>query len=94
MTLYRVAVVAGDGIGPEVIACATDVLDAACRAVSGFNLEFVAAPAGAGTYQAIGEALPVASLSACRAADAIFLGACGLPGVRYPDGTEIIPQVT
>src|SRR5205807_1454100 len=27
-------------------------------------------------------------------ADAILLGACGLPGVRYPDGTEIIPQVT
>ena len=94
MTSYRVAVVAGDGLGPEVIASATDVLDAACRAVSGFDLEFVAAPAGAATYQATGEALPAASLSSCRAADAIFLGACGLPGVRYPDGTEIIPQVT
>ena len=94
MTTYRVAVVAGDGIGPEVIGCATDVLDAACRAVSGFALEFLPAPAGAGTYREQGEALPAASLATCRAADAILLGACGLPGVRYPDGTEIIPQVT
>lgn len=94
MATYRVAVVAGDGIGPEVIARATDALDAACRAVSGVNLEFAAAPAGAGTYRETGEALPASSLAACRAADAVLLGACGLPDVRYPDGTEIIPQVT
>jgi 3-isopropylmalate dehydrogenase len=94
MKTYRIAVVAGDGIGPEVTACATDALDAACRTVGGFGLEFVSAPAGAGTYLKTGEALPSSSLSACRGADAILLGACGLPDVRYPDGTEIIPQVT
>jgi 3-isopropylmalate dehydrogenase len=91
---YRVAVVAGDGIGPEVTASAVDVLGAACRAVSGFGLEFVDAPAGARTYLETGEALPATTLAACRTADAILLGACGLPDVRYPDGTEIIPQVT
>lgn len=91
---YRIAVVAGDGIGPEVIASAVDVLAAADRAVAGFQLEFVAAPAGAGTYLERGEALPAETLEACRSAHAILLGACGLPGVRYPDGTEIIPQVT
>ena len=94
MRTYRIAVVGGDGIGPEVIGCALDVLAEACRAVSGFELDFVEAPAGAGTYLDRGEALPEATLAACRAADAILLGACGLPGVRYPDGTEIIPQVT
>jgi 3-isopropylmalate dehydrogenase len=94
MKAYRVAVVAGDGIGPEVTACAVEVTEAACRAVSGFGLDFVDAPAGAGTYLETGEALPASSLAACREADAILLGACGLPGVRYPDGTEIIPQVT
>jgi 3-isopropylmalate dehydrogenase len=94
MKSYRIAVVAGDGIGPEVIGGAIDVLDAASRAVGGFALEFVAAPAGAGTYLERGEALPASSLAACRGADAILLGACGLPDVRYPDGTEIIPQVT
>ena len=94
MRTYRIAVVGGDGIGPEVTGCALDVLAEARRAVSGFELDFVEAPAGAGTYLDRGEALPEASLAACRAADAILLGACGLPGVRYPDGTEIIPQVT
>src|SRR3954453_12909705 len=94
MKSYRIAVVAGDGIGPEVIGAATEVIDAACRSVSGFSLEFIDAPAGAGTFLAQGEALPAASLATCREADAILLGACGLPGVRYTDGTEIIPQVT
>jgi 3-isopropylmalate dehydrogenase len=94
MRTYQIAVVAGDGIGPEVIASAVEVLDAACRVESGFALEWIDAPAGAGTYRKCGEALPGSTLSACRAADAILLGACGLPDVRYPDGTEIIPQVT
>jgi 3-isopropylmalate dehydrogenase len=94
MKTYCVAVVEGDGIGPEVTACAVEALEAACRSVSGFGLEFVDAPAGAGTYLVTGEALPESTLAACRAADAVLLGACGLPDVRYPDGTEIIPQVT
>src|SRR4249920_2199282 len=94
MKTFHIAVVAGDGIGPEVIASAMEVLSAAQSAVGGFALEFRAAPAGAGTYLEQGEALPGSTLATCRAADAILLGACGLPGVRYPDGTEIIPQVT
>ena len=94
MKTYRIAVVAGDGIGPEVIGCTLDVLAEAQRVVSGFALQFMEAPAGAGTYLEQGSALPESTLATCRAADAILLGACGLPGVRYPDGTEIIPQVT
>ncbi|MDR3633894.1 MAG: isocitrate/isopropylmalate dehydrogenase family protein [Isosphaeraceae bacterium] len=94
MKTYRIAVVEGDGIGPEVVRCALDILAEAQRLVSGFALDVVDAPAGAGTYLERGEALPATTLDACRAADAIFLGACGLPDVRYPDGTEIIPQVT
>jgi 3-isopropylmalate dehydrogenase len=94
MRTYRIAVVEGDGIGPDVIASAVEVLAAARRLVPNFGLDFRFVPAGAGTYLAQGEALPAATLEACREADAILLGACGLPGVRYPDGTEIIPQVT
>jgi 3-isopropylmalate dehydrogenase len=90
LSTYRIAVVAGDGIGVDVTACAVDVLQAAAD----FPLEFLDAPAGAGTYLKTGEALPATSLAMCREADAILLGACGLPGVRYADGTEIIPQVT
>lgn len=94
MKTYRIAVVRGDGIGPEVIASALEVLAGAMRLVAGFGVELIEAPAGAGTYREQGEALPASTLLACRAADAILLGACGLPDVRYPDGTEIIPQVT
>jgi 3-isopropylmalate dehydrogenase len=94
MKTYRIAVVGGDGIGPEVIGCAVDALAEAQRAVSGFELDFLAAPAGAGTYLETGEPLPSKTLATCRAVEAILLGACGLPGVRYPDGTENIPQIT
>lgn len=94
MKSYRIAVVRGDGIGPEVIDCALEVVAAAQRATTGFELALIDAPAGAGTYRERGEALPASSLATCREADAILLGACGLPEVRYPDGTEIIPQVT
>ena len=37
--------------------------------------------------------MPNSTVKLCRDADAILLGACGLPEVRYPDGTEIMPQV-
>ena len=95
MKTYKIAVVEGDGIGPEVVAGGIDVLERGCqRLVGGFDLEFLPAPAGAGTYLECGEDLPADTLAACREADAILLGACGLPGVRCPDGTEIIPQVT
>jgi len=91
MSTYRVAVVRGDGIGPEVIASALEVVE---HASLDFAIEWIEAPAGAGTYLECGQALPDTTLEACRSADAILLGACGLPNVRYPDGTEIIPQVT
>src|SRR5262245_25691611 len=94
MKTYKIAVVEGDGIGPEVVAGGIAVLSAARRLVGGFDLEFVPAPAGAGTYLESGQDLPVASLAACREADAILLGACGLPDVRRPDGTEMTPQIT
>ncbi len=94
MNTYEIAVVAGDGIGPEVIASGLEVLRAVQEKVGGFALRFTAAPAGAGTYLETGEDLPASSLETCRQADAILLGACGLPGVRRPDGTELTPQIT
>src|SRR6516165_463394 len=94
MSRYKIAVVEGDGIGPEVIACGIDVLEAAVRLVGGITLEFLPAPAGAGTYRECGDDLPSRSLASCREADAVLLGACGLPDVRRPDGTELTPQIT
>ena len=55
-------------------------------------MHFTEAPAGAGHYRDTGTALPQ-HLKLCEEADAILLGACGLPHIRYPDNTEIMPQV-
>jgi 3-isopropylmalate dehydrogenase len=91
-TSYSIAVLPGDGIGPEVIAAALQVLDALAPRI---NRRFVTAvhPAGAQHYLDSGVALPDATLEACRKADAILFGAMGLPHVRGRDGTEIIPQL-
>jgi len=91
--LFKIAVLPGDGIGPEVMEPCLDLLRAVTGAVGGFDLEFGALPAGAGTYRDTGVALPEATLEACRGADAILLAAMGLPDIRYPDGTEIAPQI-
>jgi 3-isopropylmalate dehydrogenase len=88
----RIAVLPGDGIGVEVVEAAIPVIEKALRG-SGAALEFRAHPAGAHHYKATGEALPEATFEAARAADAILLGAMGWPAIRYPDGTEIGPQL-
>jgi 3-isopropylmalate dehydrogenase len=91
--LYRVAVLAGDGIGPEVVAEALKVLHAV--ALPGrLEFAFEEVEAGAGCYRRTGEELPRETLDVCQAADAILFGAAGLPDVRFPDGTEIAPQLT
>jgi 3-isopropylmalate dehydrogenase len=92
-TRFTVAVVAGDGIGPEVIASARQVLDAVQRRVGGFSLAYQELPAGAGHYRDTGEDMPADAFDAAGEADAILLGAIGLPSVRYPDGTEISPHL-
>jgi 3-isopropylmalate dehydrogenase len=91
--IFRIATLAGDGIGPEVMAPALTVLDQVQADVGGFRLEYEAHPAGAGCYRDTGEALPASTLTACQNADAILLAAMGLPSVRTPDGTEITPQI-
>ncbi|MEM8815147.1 MAG: isocitrate/isopropylmalate family dehydrogenase [Pseudomonadota bacterium] len=90
---FRIAVLAGDGIGPEVIAPTIRLLQSVTAETGGFSLDFVNLDAGAAHYSRSGEALPDAALDAARASDAVLLGAMGLPSIRYPDGTEIAPQL-
>ena len=87
---YRICVLPGDGIGVEVIDATLPVLEKVQR---GFSVRLQKHPAGALHYQRTGEALPDASFEAARSADAILFGAMGWPQVRYPDGTEIAPQL-
>ncbi|MEL6808829.1 MAG: isocitrate/isopropylmalate family dehydrogenase, partial [Pseudomonadota bacterium] len=91
-TTFDIAVFQGDGIGPEIMA-PTVALLSDLAADGEYDLNFVDAPAGAAHYRETGESFPVASMQAARAADAILLSAMGLPDVRYPDGTEISPQI-
>ncbi|EJN11664.1 isocitrate/isopropylmalate dehydrogenase [Bradyrhizobium sp. YR681] len=89
---FHIAVLAGDGIGPEVMAPAIEVLRK-IEAKSGLSFRFTEAPAGANNYLATGKSMPDSTIRLCEEADAILLGACGLPSVRYPDNTEIAPQI-
>lgn len=89
---FKIAVFPGDGIGPEVMQPTIDLLQ---LAVAGKNLDldFIQLDAGAAHYQKTGESLPRASMAVAREADAILLGAMGMPSIRYPGGTEIAPQL-
>ncbi|MGY3607460.1 MULTISPECIES: isocitrate/isopropylmalate dehydrogenase family protein [unclassified Bradyrhizobium] len=88
----HIAVLGGDGIGPEVMAPALEVLRK-IEAATGLRFRFTEAPAGANHYRETGVSLPESTVRLCEEADAILLGACGLPSVRYPDNTEIAPQI-
>ncbi|MEM9736942.1 MAG: isocitrate/isopropylmalate family dehydrogenase [Pseudomonadota bacterium] len=92
MRELTIAVFEGDGIGPEITHPTLKLVDKVA-ADAQVRLGFETAPAGAGHYRYHGSALPEASVETARAADAILLSAMGLPDVRYPDGTEIVPQV-
>lgn len=89
---FEIAVFQGDGIGPEIMTPTLDILRELADS-GGYELTFVDAPAGAAHYVKTGESFPESSMATARAADAILLSAMGLPDVRYPDGTEISPQI-
>jgi 3-isopropylmalate dehydrogenase len=76
------ALLAGDGIGPEVTAEAVSCLEAIARRF-GHEFRFEAAPVGAIAMDATGEPLPAATLALAKRADAILFGAIGAP--RYSD---------
>ena len=74
----RIAVLGGDGIGPEVTGEAVKVLRAAVGPRE--PLELTEAIIGGEALERFGDPLPDATLEACRKADAILFGACGVPG--------------
>jgi len=89
---YDIAVLPGDGIGPEVTEAAIEVLEAVLSKLR-VRLNYRSYEGGASTYRETGEGISVATMTAIGRADAILLGAMGLPDVRKPDGTEIAPQI-
>jgi 3-isopropylmalate dehydrogenase len=78
---YRIARIGGDGIGPEVVAQASRVAEAAGRAF-GFDIRWTDYPFGAGHYLETGEILPESALDELASHDALLLGAIGDPAVK------------
>lgn len=79
---YKIAVIPGDGIGPEVIREGVKVLSAAAEAKSDLTLEFVEFPYGAEHYLKTGELVSEDGLKKLSKMDAIYLGALGDPRVQ------------
>jgi 3-isopropylmalate dehydrogenase len=90
---FHIAVLPGDGIGPEVMAPALDILRRIEATTPSLRFRFTEGAAGANHYRETGKSMPETTVKLAEEADAILLGACGLPSVRYPDNTEIMPQV-
>lgn len=91
--VLTIAVLPGDGIGIEVMDAALAVLRQLQQRFPLLQLSLRHCSAGAAEYQRSGTALPEETLQACRDADAVLLGAMGLPHVRQPDGREVTPQI-
>ena len=83
MAQYKIPVIPGDGIGPEIIAEGRKVLDAAGEAY-GFDIEWIEYPHGAEHYLNTGELLSEDTLKELSGYDAIYLGSIGDP--RIPPG--------
>ena len=93
---HKIAVLAGDGIGPEVMAEAIKVLDAVQQKF-GFSLEYASADVGGAAIDNHGEALPASTLKVCEASEAILFGSVGgpkwesLPPAQQPERAALLP---
>ena len=81
MKTYKVAVIGGDGIGPEVIAEGVKVLNAVAELDGGFSFDFTHYPWGCEYYLQNGRMMAPDGMEQLAKSDAIFLGAVGAPGV-------------
>ena len=93
---HRIAVLAGDGIGPEVMTEAIHVLEAVSKKFS-ISLTFDRQLVGGAAIDEAGRALPAETLKACEQADAILFGSVGgpkwesLPPAEQPERAALLP---
>ncbi len=92
----KIAVLAGDGIGPEVMKAALTVLQAAEQKFD-FTIEALEYPVGGAAIDLLGSALPDSTVNGCRNAEAIFFGSVGgpkwesLPPNEQPERAALLP---
>jgi 3-isopropylmalate dehydrogenase len=88
---HKIAVLAGDGIGPEIVEQAIKVLHAVSGKF-GFNLEFEHALTGAAAIDAVGNPFPDDTYAICRGADAVLFGAIGDPKYDNDPKAPVRPE--
>jgi 3-isopropylmalate dehydrogenase len=94
--MYKIAVLPGDGIGPEITVQAVRVLEAVARRF-GFELTFTEALIGGAAYDVTGHPLPQETVDLCHSSDAVLLGAVGgpkwdeLPAHLRPEAGALLP---
>ncbi len=93
MPNFAIAVLPGDGIGPDVVAEGLKVLRAVEQKLDGITFSTAEFAVGAGEYLRSGDPLPEATFSAIAQYSTILLGAMGIPNVRWADGREMAPQI-
>lgn len=87
----NIAVLAGDGIGPEIIAQAIKVVDAVC-AKKGHEVAYQEALTGAAAIDALGDPYPDSTHQICLAADAVLFGAIGHPKFDNDPSAKVRPE--
>lgn len=91
MKNYKVTLIPGDGIGPEVVKAAVKVLDSVTRKLGTFQIEYEEVLAGGAAIDVYGKPLPEETLNKAKSSDAVLLGAVGgykwdkLPGELRPE---------
>jgi len=89
MAVYNIALLPGDGIGPEVTREAVRVLKEIEKRYDGLSLAFESFDAGAERYLRTGVTFTEEAFEHCKRADAMLMGAIGLPEARHADGREV-----
>jgi 3-isopropylmalate dehydrogenase len=92
-TEFKIAILPGDGIGPEVMAEAVKTLRAVEEKLEATRFDLREFSVGAGEYLKSGDPLPPETFNELKKYDAILLAAMGLPDVRSESGLEMAPQL-
>jgi 3-isopropylmalate dehydrogenase len=88
---FKIAVLAGDGIGPEISKQGVDVMSAVCRKF-GHNVSYTYALAGAAAIDATGNPFPDETFKACQEADAVLFSAVGDPRFDNNPNAKVRPE--
>lgn len=88
---FKIAVLAGDGIGPEISAVGVDVMTAVCEKF-GHKVSYEYAVCGADAIDKVGDPFPEATYQACKNADAVLFSAVGDPKFDNDPTAKVRPE--